>query len=201
MTSIANRLFPGTLLAAAVFVLSGAEVQCGSAEARPSLADLQARIELLEGDRVAIIDSLGEPVGTWLGIEQVSGVRLPLVAFDLEGFPVFKVAVGTDSLKGDRERIRFATPDCSGPAFTECGQADAILRGVFQPEYPGGTTFVEDPDGTPQSVLRASQMFKNAQGCTQIDPPSLQAGLCPVIPVFVWDEEFTPPFELIIGGP
>ena len=59
MIHLARKFVPGALLVVGAFVLSGAEVQCGSAGARPSLSDLQAQIDEIRSDELWVFDVNG----------------------------------------------------------------------------------------------------------------------------------------------
>ena len=118
MIHLSHRLVPGALLVIGVFVLSGAQVQCDSAEARPSLADLQAQIDELfaEADTApVVIDGTGKILGPVIG-----GVAsLALTQIDLPGVPLFLLQVGNDDFPVPPGTAELESTDCTGQAWLE----------------------------------------------------------------------------------
>ena len=145
MTSIAKRVLPGMVLAAMVFVLSGAEVQCGLAEARPSLSELQTQIDELRLNQVRAFDANGDELGPWLGA--AAGVG------DSEFFSPAMGAVVL--LREDNGEIgahlsllvSFAEPNCQGLAYLEeFSPGSRVANRLVVTVVPGGVRyFVVEP--------------------------------------------------------
>ena len=63
---IPRHLLTGALAVAVFYGLLGTEVQCTTAEARPSLADLQAQIDDLRSQQLHVFDASGLDVGIFM---------------------------------------------------------------------------------------------------------------------------------------
>jgi hypothetical protein len=198
MIPLARRFLPGALLVVAVFALSGAEVQCGSAEARLSLADLQAQIDELRDEfnhLPVVVDSAGKRVGTRV-LDVTEGPPLD-VLFDLAGFPLFAAPVVVSPLVSEfiqLGQVQFQSFDCSGTGFLK---REVFPQNLFIPRAGSGVPVYVAESSDPGAILTVNSGLDSEGNC---DIGTETLPYIAAVPVFIWDEEFTPPFEVVTLG-
>ena len=196
---IPRHLLTGALAVAVFYGLLGTEVQCTTAEARPSLSDLQAQIDELADDfdvlaaeadtAPIVIDGTGDVLGRTL----VAGNESALVQFDLPDLPLFVLTVEKDEILANGVATWFESTDCTGQAWVDGGDATRGVTAYVVSEVLDGarTFYVADPLDPPQMISRRSSNA-NGRGC---EPDTTEGAANPVTPVDL-DGMFTPPFRV-----
>ena len=145
----ATRSVLTSLLAVAVFYgLLGTEVQCTTAEARPSLADLQAQIDELRSQQLHVFDATGVDVG--LLMSRIGGeyeTYLP----ELDLIVILKVENGEQRTSAPAlvETLKYKTLDCSGQAYLPVSNGFPVMA-LF---HPGLEVWVVVEAGTTSEII------------------------------------------------
>ena len=144
---IPRHLLTGALAVAVFYGLLGTEVQCTTAEARPSLARLQAQIDELRSQQLHVFDATGVDVGLLMSGVGEYTTYLP----DLDLIVILKVNNGEQQTTAPAliEVLRYTMPDCSGQAFLPAGNGIPV-RALF---HPGLEVWVIVEAGTTSEII------------------------------------------------
>lgn len=179
----------------AVFVLLATPAfTCGVA---PAVFDLIERMEAVEAELDAgliVIDANGVQVGS---LVTSLGSRAD-VSFDIEGFPLFQVSVRRNDMTGfSGDDLFFESTNCSGPPLM-------VINTTFIQQYSWVHTIqLNQPIHVPNvETPSISRTIRSRFGQNDICRSGTWAlsNLVPAIPVFVWQDEFTPPFRIVTRG-
>ena len=210
----------------AVLLLLGVPALMGAA---PALLQLIARVDILEAESGAVqqqvedleaesalllqenaslraesdmepvvIDANGNRVGTV--ITQHTGGGNPNVMFDLDGFDLFSIYVRPNRLEGQNAaKLRFESDDCSGvPLMRPRGETFTAPRAFVHEVRNDLPIFLDDRNpANAFEVLTGSFMGEGSSSCI---PANNTYTVAPAIPLFVWQDEFTPPFKVVTLG-
>ena len=91
----------------------------------------------------------------------------------------------------------FETSDCSGTPYIVINPTLLFRKAWIHQSMSDKPIYVTDPDATPVARTVLSELSQT-QPCRTTSAPPLN--VLPAIPVFVWQDEFTPPFEVITRG-
>ena len=158
---------------------------------------LQQQLGLVqaESDReLVVIDSNGVQVGS-----QVTSLgSTPYVLFDVEGVPLFEVRVQKNNLTGQSgDDLFFESSNCSGQPFMVINVTFLVQHTWVSPIESNQPIFV--PDQSVSSTTRTMFSRLDQDDSCNLGTWSL-SNLLPALPVFVWQDEFTPPFRVITRG-
>jgi hypothetical protein len=152
---IPRPLVTGALAVLVFYGLLGTEVQCTQAEARPSLADLQAQIDEMRAQEVRVFDGDGNELGGFAG--RRSGSRLIEIVHSMHG-----VTMLVDAVDGAPSGGAFFTePDCTGQAFQNNDFVNALVA-VGTSVVPSGFLVGRVADPVPATI----QSVGSPSGCT-----------------------------------
>jgi hypothetical protein len=159
----------------------------------PILRDLIARVELLEAEsdaELVTIDANGVQVGNRTYYESYTAWSL----FEHEGIP-FLLRVNRERLSGTSGTLYFESPSCEGQAYITPGPTvmSSVLPFVAVVGSPTTPVHVADRNEMPRVVELQSQLTGHPY-CQRAS--GVVEGI-PVIPAFTWQDEFTPPFEVV----
>ncbi len=178
----------------------------------PALQDLIQRLDLLEG-QVQALERASPPIEAELDLQPVAvdanGHRVgtvvthmgvnPGVVLDIAGFELFRVTVKRDrvSSPGGNE-LHFESEDCTGPPLM-IHWSDRLVPLPFIDETRDDIPIhLPDPDSTSAFQTITHSTFNPKLGCGS-SSDSVRT-FVPAVPVFVWQDEFTPPFRVVTRG-
>ena len=179
MMDLTRRFVPGAFLVLAVFFLSGAEVQCQGAGARPSLAGLQAQIDALAPGSLRVFDALGGEIGLLVQFSQSANHRVYVesigasILLDSDGFLVVESPGG---------QVIFEDLNCQGQAFVPrnfvgrltgeggrffVGRGESVDLGLdYQSRLPGFSCNNDQVSGPINGVVPADEVMLEDLGLT-----------------------------------
>jgi hypothetical protein len=173
-----------------------------AAAGRPSLNKLNAEVNQLQailGDQPVAVDANGTVIGAALG-------HAPIYQSDrevwiTESAHTFSVSLGltrvATSAGADLAlRVYFLEPDCAGPAYFPVRES-RIDVSVVVPIDTSLPLLLEDIDAEPFTDVALSETDELGFSCND-SSRSLQ--LLPAIPLFIWDDRFTPPYRIVPRG-
>ena len=120
---IPRHLLTGALAVAVFYGLLGTEVQCTTAEARPSLASLQAQIEALQSDSLIVIDGNGDELGPYIDYLGVGEFRVFFEALSA----ILLVNAEFGLVVGVPRSVFFDLPNCEGQPYASQSILNALL--------------------------------------------------------------------------
>lgn len=178
--------------------MAGLEAQVQNLESEKQV--LQSRIGALEAEsdsQPVVVDSSGTRVGTVLTSTGANAI----VVIDEVDTELFSVRVSRDRLlpNGEPSFLLFGSPDCTGPPLL-LPQPDSISPRPFihlnRSDLP-----IYIPDRSPSSQVVVDVMsfiHENNDDCNFQNDPGLL--VVPAVSVFIWQNEFTPPFRVVTRG-